>query len=404
MADSIQRTDSIESSGFPLGFKVRQGTKRPGVLGLAPARDLFRVELRALGGHQKEAVVSEGATGSAYRSVCDEGAGLKGTDLAPFPLGFFSAGLQADFLNRFMALAAVNKLAVSAVTSELQNIYAFNGSFFRGDGRGSAEAPRIVLRLKADAPLSAVQVVARAALDASPIMAAVRAPLANTFALYVNGKRRALRAPAPSSAPDAPDPLKVWTGIPRPLVGSEQLEGMITKIRAAPPPDPAAPQLGMSADPNATIKRQIDIRGVSRWEAGTTAAETWAGAPLGSRFGLKSDERTDRDQGHSGVAVAAAGIAYCLMTQLLRYTEVHKMNIRAIRMVQDSPFELAAVAGGAIRAVPHPFDTHVFLNGEDTDERMEKLLVMAQNTCYLHALLHGPYEPVLTVELMSSNS
>lgn len=399
MAESIHRTDSIESSGFPMGFKVRHGSARPGVLGLKPSRDLFRVELRALGGHQKEAVVTEGATGSAYRSVCDEGAALKGTDLAPFPLGFFSAGLQADFLNRFIALATVNKLAVSDVTTELVNIYEFNGSFFRGDGKGSAEAPRIKLRVKTDASASAVQAVARAALDASPIIAICRAALGNTFALYVNGKRRMLRAPAPSNAPDAPDPLKTWTGIPRPLAGSEELAGMITKISDAPPPPASAPQFGMSVNPSATIKRAIDIRGIASIAGGTTLAETWAGSPVGSRFGLKSDERTDHDQAPSGMAIAAAGIAYCLTTQLLRYADVHKMNIRAIRMVQDSPFELVAGVGGTIKAVAHPFDTHVFLHGEDTDERMEKLLVMAQNTCYLHALLHGPFEPTLDIEL-----
>ena len=81
MAESIQRTDSIESSGFPLGFTVRKGPARPGVIGAAASRDMFRVELRALGGHQKEAVVTEGEAGSMFRNVCDEGALLKGTDL-----------------------------------------------------------------------------------------------------------------------------------------------------------------------------------------------------------------------------------------------------------------------------------------------------------------------------------
>ncbi len=97
---------------------------------------------------------------------------------------------------------------------------------------------------------------------------------------------------------------------------------------------------------------------------------------------------------------AMAGIAFCLTTQLLRYTEVHKMNVRAIRMVQYSPIELTgSAAAGNLKALAHPLDTHVFVHGDDTDERMERLLVMAQNTCYLHALLHNPYEPVLQIEL-----
>ena len=38
-------------------------------------------------------------------------------------------------------------------------------------------------------------------------------------------------------------------------------------------------------------------------------------------------------------------------------------------------------------------------HGDDTDDRMERLLVMAQNTCYLHALLHNPRDPTLEIEL-----
>jgi uncharacterized OsmC-like protein len=400
MADTIQRADSIESSGFPLAFKVRQGGKRSLAIGAGPARDVFKVELRAMGGHQKECVVTEGEGGTAFRMVSDEGANLKGTDLAPFPLGFFSAGLQADIENRFMTLATARGVRIDALETELVNVYEFNGSFFRGDGKGSAEAPRIKLKVKSPASAADINALARGALDASPLVALVRAQPHNTFALYVNGRRRAIAAPPASRAVDAPDPYKVWTGVPRPLAGSTALADTIAKINAAPPPDPSAPQFGYSQDPSATIKRPIEILGVSKWSGGTTQSETWAGRPIGSRFGIKSDERADHDLAPCGLSIAMGGIAFCLTTQLLRYTEVHKMNVRAIRMVQYSPIELTGeAAAGTLKAIAHPLDTHVFVHGDDTDERMERLLVMAQNTCYLHALLHNTYEPVLSVEV-----
>jgi hypothetical protein len=76
------------------------------------------------------------------------------------------------------------------------------------------------------------------------------------------------------------------------------------------------------------------------------------------------------------------------------------MNLRALRIVQYSPFELTgSAAQGTLVARPHPMDTHMFLHGEESDERMEKLLSMAQNTCYLHALLHEPLEPVIELHL-----
>ena len=399
MADSIQRTDSIEGSGFPLAFKVRQGTQRSSIIGCHAGRDIFRVELRAMGGHQKECVVTEGEAGSAYRLVCDEGANLNGTDLAPFPLGFTNAGLQADIANRFMALAAARNIRIDAFAAELVNGYAFNGSFFRGDGKGSAEAPRVKLKVTSSASREAIGALAQAAFDASPLIALVRGTPHNTFALYVNGRRRAIAAPPPSLAKDVLDPLKVWTNVPRPLPNASDPPDLLAKLVAAPEPAPGAPQFGMTpADPSATIKRDIAIHGVLDWSDGTTQSEIWASKPLGSRFGLKSDERLTGDRAPSGLALAVAGIAFCLTTQLLRYIDVHKMKVRAVRMVQLSPFETTGHAATNLRAIAHPLDTHVFVHGDDTDERMEKLLVMAQNTCYLHALLHNAYEPVLEIE------
>ena len=67
--------DTIADTGFLLAFKVRQGSRAATVAGHAPARDVFRVDARTMGGHQKEVLVTEG-TG-------DEGEILKGTDLAP---------------------------------------------------------------------------------------------------------------------------------------------------------------------------------------------------------------------------------------------------------------------------------------------------------------------------------
>jgi uncharacterized OsmC-like protein len=393
MTDTIQRSDSIESSGFPLGFKVSQGASRPGVIGDAASKDLFRVELRAMGGHQKEAVVTEGERGSAYRAVSDEGPGLNGTDLAPNPLSFFSAALPADFLSRFAQLARAQGIAIEKASTEQLNVYAFQGSFMRGDGKGSAEAPRIRLKLRSSAPAARLNALARAALVASPLAAMCREPLENTFALYVNGRRRAFATPAPSPAPDAQDPLKVWKGVPAPLDAANDLSAMVAKL--GPASAPAAPV--PPADPAANVRREIRISGATRWSDGLTESEIKGGV---SRFGLRSDERPGAGRAPSALAIGAWGVAFCLTTQFLRYADFHKMNIRAVRMVQFSPFEtLGSAAAGTLRALAHPMDTHIFLHGDETDERMEKLLVMAQNTCYLHALLAGRLEPIVELEL-----
>lgn len=64
--------ETIASSGFPPGFKTRNGNSRPGVILGAAGRDVFVVEARHLSAsHQKEAVVSESGQGSAWRMVSD---------------------------------------------------------------------------------------------------------------------------------------------------------------------------------------------------------------------------------------------------------------------------------------------------------------------------------------------
>ncbi|OGA19379.1 MAG: hypothetical protein A3H32_00530 [Betaproteobacteria bacterium RIFCSPLOWO2_02_FULL_63_19] len=242
MADSIQRSDSIDSSGFPLGFKVAHGGQRPGVIADSASRDIFRVELRAMGGHQKEAVVTEGSKGSSFRAVSDEGPGLNGTDLAPNPLSFFAAALPADIMNRFMQIARAQAVQVTELSSEQTTVYAFEGSLMKGDGKGSAQNPRVKLKLKSTAPLAKLQEIARAALLASPLAALCRVPLENTFALYANGRRRTFAALTQSPAPDATDPLKVWKGVPTPLDPASDAPAMLAKLGPIPTESPQPPQ------------------------------------------------------------------------------------------------------------------------------------------------------------------
>lgn len=389
MAGSIQVTDTIDGSGFPLVFKVAQGRARPATLAVTSAVERFRVQARALGGHQKEAVASEGEAGTSWRMVSDEGPGLNGTDLAPFPLGFMNAGSQADLLGRIERVARTRGVEVRSLAAELVTDYAFEGSFFKGDGRGSAKPAAFKVKIASGATANEIRDVVRRALDASPIIAMLRTPLVNTFALYANGRRRALTRLQASSRPDVVDPLKAWTSSPRPLAGSEALAGLIEKD--GPANSAGAP---VAALPGQAARIDIPIHGNAEFKLGMTRAVTWANRHGGSRFAIRSDERADHDLGPTGLSLAFAGVAFCLMTQLLRYVEYHKMNVRALRIVQDANCE---ILDGRARA--YPLDTHVFVHGEESDETMEGLLQMAANTCYLHAALHGSLDPVVAIEL-----
>ncbi len=401
--DAIQVSDTIDGCGYPLAFKFRQGPARSGVITGQASRDVFKVEARAMGGHQKEAVVTEGDTGSTWRVVSDEGAGLHGTDLAPFPLGFFNAGVQADLLGRIRMIADARGVPLDSLSSKLLNRYAFRGSFFKGTGIGSAEPGKLTVRVHASADAATVAKLVQAAVRASPAIAACRTALNSTFALYVNGRRRVLqRAPA-SQAADAIDPLKIYQGLPRPLDPGADLPGLITKLSDAPADADAGatPNIPVPAE---SARLDIHVGGRTRLidRDGITETETSILRPThGSHFALKTDERNAPiDQGPSGLALQAAGVAFCLLTQLLRYTEYHKFKLRAIRLVQYSPYRLAgAVEEGTLTGHAEPCDTHLMIHGDENDETMEQLLVMAAATCYLHATLLGALMPVVRLEL-----
>jgi len=49
------------------------------------------------------------------------------------------------------------------------------------------------------------------------------------------------------------------------------------------------------------------------------------------------------------------------------------------------------------RGLAHAIDTHLFLNGETSDETHARLLTIAARTCYLHATAAASLPPAITI-------
>jgi len=378
-------TDTIDMHDDPLAFKLRQGAARSPLLG-GQGRDVIKVEARQMFGHQKEAVVAEGATASAWRLTSDEGKHLRGTDLAPFPLGFFNAGMQSDLYGRIRTLAAAHDITLHSVAIRVVNHYWLTGSFIHGTGEGHAEAPEIDVRVESKAPAEVVTALIAAAMDASPAIAFLRTPLTgNRFALYINGRRRPVSDVAESEYGDVADPYRIYRQVPRPLE-SAACRDLIEKTgqveQGTPQPAPAT----------ISNRQMRDIVGEGRSVDGDGIYEmdTWLAMPGASHFKLVGNEGSS-DTAPTGLALLSAGIAFCYMTQLARYIENMRMNIRGVRLVQLSPY----VAGP--KASVEPIDTHLFLNGDAPDDTHAQLLTIAARTCYLHAAARTPVEPHLRV-------
>ena len=378
-------TDTIDMHGDPLAFKLRKGDRRSSPL-IAGSRDVIKVEARQMAGHQKEAVVTEGTDGNAWRLTSDEGRHLRGTDLAPFPLGFFNAGMQSDLYGRIRTLAAARAIALDDIEIRAANHYWLTGSFIHGTGEGHAEAPDIDVRVQSGASTETIEALVAAAMDESPAIAFLRTPLtSNTFALYINGRPRRVDGVANSSSADVSDPYRTYASAPRPFDANARGD-LIEKTGQV---EAGTPEL---AGPTVTNKliRNIVGEGKSLGRAGLYAVDTWLGMPGTSHFRLISDE-AGAAAAPCGLALLSAGIAFCYMTQLARYIENMKMNIRNVRLVQHNPY----IAGPA--AAVEPIDTHLFLNGEAPDEMHLQLLTIAARTCYLHAAAKTPTEPKLRI-------
>ncbi len=375
--------DSIEGSGYPLAFKVRNGITPRVVSGETPARDVFKVEARTMGGHQKEVLVSEGEGGTVWRLTSDEGAILKGSDLAPFPLAFYNAGLHSDFVKRALQIARSKEIALAIDSVNITNQYYFQGSFFSGTGKGSAEAITVHVNARSNYSREKVQEILDLAIIASPAHATLASAQRNTFALYVNGRRCPVIRVSSSLASDETDPFKAHNSIPAPLKDTDDMSTIIERI-ALEENGIALPLLPSEG------RVQIVIPGASSPIDADGLIATTVTPRAGHAFRITCDESSNSGSAPTGLACIAASIAFCYMTQFTRYIEHRKHKVRAIRFVQTLPFTLTGNAlDGSLVGGLEPVDTHVFLNADEPDEVLQNLLEVAENTCYLHAALRS---------------
>ena len=370
----------IDANGYPIAFKSAAGERRSTLAMGRPGHDVVTAEVRHAGHHQKEAVVQEGRAGPAWRLASDEGLHLKGTDLAPFPLGYFNAGLQADLAGAIARLARARGIVIDRASMRLVTAYSLTGSFVQGTGVGVAEGVTIDIDIESKAAPAAISDLVRDAVAASPALALITLPLDNTFALYVNGRRKNPTTLPPSGAGNATDPFIKYATLPRPLPGSSDPSGLVVKTGEKQPGEPvAAPVAGK-------VIREVAGRGELIEPGGIYCTKVALNLPGSTVYEFTTDE-TGAATAPTGLALAAAGIAFCYITQISRYIEHMKLAVDGIRLVQTSPFAITAAGRGSAS----PCDTHLFLNGQTDDDTFEMLQRVAANTCYLHqTMIHQP--------------
>ena len=148
---------SIETSGYPLVFQADPGPLNLEPLPFTDSIARIRTMARTLAGMQKEALIQYGPTGSVWRIVCDEGPWLNGTDLAPFPLAFFTAGLAASFMSAFLEEAGDRDIRIDSLSIEQDNFFSMVGSALRGTMTAAAQPVQVTFSARGNASALGLQ-------------------------------------------------------------------------------------------------------------------------------------------------------------------------------------------------------------------------------------------------------
>ena len=393
---------SIEGSGFPLVFKIAEGFA-PASGETRPAENtvVMTTEVRSLDGMQKEAVVTCEPGGTAWRLVSDEGPYLNGKDMAPFPLAFFTAGMQFSFLSQFLQGARAQGVTLDEVSLAQDNFYSMEGSFLRGDATGGAKPAVLRLKVKSSAPASRIAELSRMAEASSPAQSLMRSIMQNTFSLRLNGRPVPVSDLESSPYPDEQDPATHFEDI---LPDSQDfLPDTIKRVKKAE--KRTGVEGGAGSSLQAEQKRTLHVRGDAGW-LGRMLMESIVHLykPIGSSFRFVCDEtepQGGKASAPSPLAYLSAGIGFCYMTQLGRFAHIKKQALDSYRIVQKSAFQFRGDSrDGSRDAAIAPVDTQVFLDARFAeDDDGPKLVSMGQQTCFLHAAMRGEHPSRISVEL-----
>ena len=396
--------DCIENSPHPLVFRHDGDTPLDLAASSAGRRLQLRTATRALQGMQKEALVNYGPTGNTWRMVCDEGPWLNGTDLAPFPLGFFTAGLVASYMSEFLAHAKRAEVEVQDLEVQVDNLYGMEGSLLRGTMVGSAQPVEVIFRAHTSVDNAQVLQLAHLAVASSPADTLLRNAVESLFSLNHNGAQLPVTRVAASPRMQVADPAPLFQAA-RPKQQADFADDILERLDHVD--TLGGEKLGTERSSAVGFsdeqKRQVHVRGVGILrQDGMKSMRVACFQPIGSVFRFLSDDSAavgGQERAPSGLAYLSAGISFCFMTQLGRYAHVAKHDMQSYQIVQDTSFSPPAVLNeNSETPTCAAVDTDVFIGNNEDDEKTQTLLNMGEQTCYLHAACRSGIKTRIRVE------
>ena len=372
-----QLRDSIESSNTPLAYKAG------GKIDLTtPQYEYpqigFRVATRALEGMQKEALIAQSHEDVVWRMVCDEGPYLNGTDLAPPPLAFFSAGMASSTAAGILSCARDHGADITDLVIVQDNMYSMEGSAVRGTMIAGALPVELSVSARVSGGKSNFNTIVFEALAKSPVDALMRDELVDTFSIVRNGQPLSPTVVAASTNPAPDDPANLFSTHGY-VEDDQQSLDAVSKLEATESVFDA--DHGAGAAMKDVQKRQLQIRSMlTIRDDGMRSINVQIFKPIGSTFRFLSEDSAalgGLGRVPSGLAYVSAGIAFCFMTQLGRYAGIVKKNLDSYGVIQDTAFNMD-------EGRTYPVDTHTYVETTEDEETTQQYIGMGEQTCFLH--------------------
>ena len=381
----------LEELGEPLYYIAANAAEAGFPTPPNPHGQSLRTWVRSLGGMQKEALVVNAATGTAWRFACDEGEHLGGFNKAPNPLTYLSAGMISSYMNEITALAEQRQIELRDLELVLENKYYREGDFRKGTMNSGARPPELTVNCEADCADAELQTLLYEAIAAAPLNGLARGEHPSLFTLVHNGKVLTPSAVTPLDMEPFANPGDNFPKLER-LADSQAVPDLVLFMREEGPAYEAFLKTRTATDAErgdvtnlhmhtSCVLRPDGVKHIMKEQYGPEAP-SW--------------EFLSSEDGHApdAASLISGGIGLCFMTQMGRYSHMAKLPLTGYSIIQDTHFSLGGASGGTGQAaVAQPVETHVYLDTDADDETAQKILEVGERTCFLHAFCRDDLKP-----------
>ncbi len=327
---------------------------------------------------QKRGQIVRPRTGEAWQLLCDEGAGMGGTDWAPPPLAYFAAGMACSVTGAVVEGAGKLGIPAEAVSVALDNHYSLSGSILRGTMEGTGDNADVAVAI--DGASLSDKEKSEIALNAVSLGLAgylMKSIFVSEFGLAATGAPVSLDLPHCDLSVGESD-LPTAALFP---VDAEQ--ALVAKAFLRPDdPDFTA---GSGSGLDTVQKRAIKVSATAKPSTdGVITIEASLARPNASIYRILGSSDAGAAGAPSSACLIAAGIGFCFMTQLGRYAEAIKHPIEYYRMIQAIDIPLPGADGSQTPVI----GTKLFLDLDQPDDEFARDLThSAKRTCFLHSTL-----------------